>query len=71
MSNHNVKVAGDFQNLIRQCLMTDCVFVLRCFVFFFSHWVNKVTVVLFSLKSDCMDFCTGDKAIIIYRFSQA
>ena len=36
MSNHNVKVAGAFQNLIRQCLMTDCsVFVLRYFVCLF------------------------------------
>ena len=26
MSDHNVKLAGDFQNLVGQCLITDCYF---------------------------------------------
>ena len=26
MSNHNVKQAGHFQNLVKQCLLTDCYF---------------------------------------------
>jgi len=30
MSNHNVKLAGYIQNLVRQCPMTDC---------YFQHWI--------------------------------
>ena len=26
VSDHNVKLAGHFQNLVRQCLVTDCYF---------------------------------------------
>ena len=34
MSDHNVKLAGHFQNLVGQCPMTDC---------YFQHWQYHVT----------------------------
>ena len=33
VSDHNVKLAGHFQNLVGQCPMTDC---------YFQHWVRLV-----------------------------
>ena len=30
MSDHNVKLAGHIQNLVGQCLMTDCFFQPCC-----------------------------------------
>ena len=32
VSDHNVKLAGHFQNLVGQCPMTDC---------YFQHWVSE------------------------------
>ena len=36
LSDHNVKLAGHFQNLFGQCLMTDCYFQL-CLSHYKSH----------------------------------
>ena len=33
VSDHNVKLAGHFQNLVGQCPMTDC---------YFQHWIFVV-----------------------------
>ena len=35
VSDHNVKLAGHFQNLVGQCPMTDC---------YFQHWFTLRTV---------------------------
>ena len=35
MSDHNVKLAGHFQNLVGQCPMTDCYFQHCC------HWCTR------------------------------
>ena len=55
VSDHNVKLAGHFQNLVGQCPMTDCYFQHCCHsplsLTELMTWANKILEVNFAMMS--------------------
>ena len=82
VSDHNVKLAGHFQNLVRQCPMTDCYFqhcnlrhyfpAFRCFCASCVEWHFQVKI---SIANSCnqrnslsTDFQTSSLALCTAYF---
>ena len=58
VSDHNVKLAGHFQNLVGQCPMTDC---------YFQHWLPILTHVRVNAASNCCQI----QCIVLHTVVQA
>ena len=55
VSDHNVKLAGHFQNLVGQCLMTDC---------YFQHWLASRQILKSSIRSKACYDKTASSAVL-------
>ena len=53
VSDHNVKLAGHFQNLVGQCPMTDCYFQHRVY----TNKAYKTDIFLQMIKFNINDYC--------------
>ena len=60
VSDHNVKLAGHFQNLVGQCPMTDCYFQ-HCHNFVYSQIFIKSSLLSLSIYSPNYDNTTEDR----------
>ena len=54
VSNHNVKLARHFQNLVGQCPMTDCYFQHWVKYYSWHFWIQK-TQLQIHVKLNCLD----------------